>query len=60
MAITIPTTMLLLPSSSVDSLGGVIDVMVMTSERVGVLGFTEGAVGVEEGINSYDKGSGGV
>ena len=51
MAITTPTTML--PSSSVDSLEGVMDVMVMTSERVCgvmvVLGFTEGAVGVEEG-----------
>ena len=52
MAITTPTTMLLLPSSSVDSLG-VMDVMVMTSEGgcdvMVVLGFTEGAVGVEEG-----------
>ena len=38
------------------------DVMVMTSEggcsAVVVLGFTEGVVGVEEGANSYDKGSG--
>ena len=38
------------------------DVMVITSERVCdvmvVLGFTEGAVGVEEGTKSDDKGSG--
>ena len=57
-AITTPT-MLLLPLSSVDSFVGVMNVMVMTSERVYgvmvVLGFTKGAVGVEAATKSDDK-----
>ena len=58
-AITTPTIVLLLPLSSVDPFIGVMDVMVMTSERVYgvmvVLGFTKGAVGVEAATKSDDK-----